>query len=117
MTPIKPAPILVTLLFGLAGLSELLVLDDDEPVPVLSEPPVPVGLEVAYVEPKSVSPIVGSATFPLTSHALVPVLLDGQVLVDRLPVSMLEDMMPVGVSVAHCVLRFEKSGETGVGVL
>lgn len=25
--------------------------------------------------------------------------------------------MPVGVSVAHCVLRLEKSGDTGVGVL
>lgn len=60
---------------------------------------------------------MGSATFPLTSHALVPVLLDGQALVDRLPVSMSEDAMPVGVSVAHCVLRFEKSGEIGVGVL
>lgn len=47
----------------------------------------------------------------------MPVLLVGQDLVERLPVSMSEDAMPVGVSVAHCVLRFEKSGETGVGVL
>lgn len=54
ITPTKPAPILVTLLFGLAELCELLVVDDDEPVPVLSaDPLVPVGLEVAvaYVEP------------------------------------------------------------------
>lgn len=52
ITPTKPALILVTLLFGLAGLCELLVLDDDEPVPVLSEDPlVPVRLEVAYAEP------------------------------------------------------------------
>lgn len=89
ITPTKPAPILVTLLLGLAGLSELLVLDEDEPVPVLLAEPVLVA--PAYVEPESVSPIVGSATFPLTSQALVPVLLDGQVLVDRLPVSMSED--------------------------
>lgn len=60
---------------------------------------------------------MGSATFPLTSQALVPVLLVGQVLVDRLPVSISEEDIPVGVSVAHWVLRFEKSGETGVGVL
>lgn len=53
MTPTNPALILVTLLFGLAGLFELLVLDEDEPVPVLPEEPVfvPVGIEVTYVEP------------------------------------------------------------------
>lgn len=49
MTLINPAPMLVTLLFGLAGLFELLVLDEDEPVPVLPEEPasVPVGIELA----------------------------------------------------------------------
>lgn len=31
-------------------------------------------------------------------------------------VSMSELMMPVGLSVAHCDFRLEKSGDTGVGV-
>lgn len=44
-------------------------------------------------------------------------LLAGQLRVDRLPVSMSEDAVPVGVRVAHCDLRLEKSGDTGVGVL
>lgn len=53
MTPTSPAPILVTLLFWLAGLCEVPVFDEEEPVAVLPEDPVlePVGIDVTYVEP------------------------------------------------------------------
>lgn len=46
----------------------------------------------------------------------MPVVDAGHGRVDRDLVSMSELMMPVGLSVAHCAFKLEKSGDTGVGV-
>lgn len=62
----------------------------------------------------NVCPIDGKATLPETSQP--DDVAAGQSRVVRVAVSKSLFWTPVGVRVAHCVLRFEKSGDTGVGV-
>lgn len=65
-------------------------------------------------ETSNVCPIDGNATSPETSQP--DDVAAGQSRVVRVAVSKSLFWTPVGVRVAHCALRFEKSGDTGVGV-
>lgn len=62
----------------------------------------------------NVWPIDGNATSPETSQP--DDVAEGQSRVVSVAVSKSLFWIPVGVRVAHCALRFEKSGDIGVGV-